>query len=74
MGVCGSATVLGQRRAVITPGMRVNELPSWVESRHIDDMVESSGLNSKEILATLFHLEMKGLVRRTPGNHSVRCC
>ena len=46
---------------------KVYELLSSEESRHIDDIVESSGLNSSEVLATLFDLEMKGIVRQTPG-------
>jgi DNA processing protein len=46
---------------------KVYELLNAEESRHIDDIVESSGLNSSEILATLFNLEMKGIVRQTPG-------
>jgi hypothetical protein len=29
--------------------------------------VENSGLNSSEVLATLFDLEMKGVVRQLPG-------
>jgi len=29
--------------------------------------VETSGLNSSEVLATLFDLEMKGMVRQLPG-------
>jgi DNA processing protein len=33
----------------------------------IDDIVERSGLNSAEVLATLFDLEMKGIVRQSPG-------
>jgi DNA processing protein len=33
----------------------------------IDDIVEQSGLNSSEVLATLFNLEMKGIVRQSPG-------
>jgi DNA processing protein len=33
----------------------------------IDDIVERSSLNSSEVLATLFNLEMKGIVRRLPG-------
>jgi DNA processing protein len=33
----------------------------------IDDLVERSGLNSSEVLATLFTLEMKGIVRQLPG-------
>jgi DNA processing protein len=46
---------------------KVYELLSSEESRHIDDIVESSGLNSSEVLATLFDLEMKGIVRQSPG-------
>jgi predicted Rossmann fold nucleotide-binding protein DprA/Smf involved in DNA uptake len=34
---------------------------------HIDDIVERSSLNSSEVLATLFGLEMKGIVRQPPG-------
>jgi DNA processing protein len=34
---------------------------------HIDDIVERSGLNSSEVLATLFNLEMKGVIRQLPG-------
>ena len=43
------------------------ELLSVEESKHIDDIVERSGLNSSEVLATLFNLEMKGIVRQSPG-------
>jgi hypothetical protein len=34
---------------------------------HVDDLVERSGLNSSEVLATLFDLEMKGIIRQLPG-------
>jgi DNA processing protein len=37
------------------------------KTRHIDKLVENSGLNSSEVLATLFDLEMKNLVRQSPG-------
>jgi len=46
---------------------KLYELLTTEESRHIDDIVERSGLNSSEVLATLFHLEMKGIVRQLPG-------
>ena len=46
---------------------KVYELLSTDEPRHIDDIVERSGLNSSEVLATLFDLEMKGIVRQLPG-------
>jgi hypothetical protein len=32
-----------------------------------DDMVENTGLNSVDVLATLFDLERKGFVRQLPG-------
>jgi DNA processing protein len=37
------------------------------ESRHIDVLVEATGLNSSEVLATLFELEMNGIIRQLPG-------
>src|SRR5579859_6013884 len=46
---------------------RIYDLLSADESLHIDDIVERSGLNSSEVLATLFDLEMKGVVRQSPG-------
>ncbi len=33
----------------------------------IDDIVERTGRNSSDVLATLFDLEMKGFVRQLPG-------
>jgi len=41
-------------------------------ARHIDELVELSGRNSSEVLATLFDLEMKGVVRQLPGKQFVR--
>jgi DNA processing protein len=46
---------------------RIYELLSAEEPRHIDDIVETTGLNSSEVLATLFNLEMKGIIRQLPG-------
>jgi len=46
---------------------RLYEMLSAGESRHIDDLVDTSGLNSSEVLATLFDLEMKGIIRQLPG-------
>ncbi len=46
---------------------RIYDLLSIEEPRGIDDIVETSGLNSSEVLATLFDLEMKGMVRQLPG-------
>ena len=46
---------------------KLYELLSADEPRPIDDIVERSGLNSSEVLATLFNLEMKGIIRQLPG-------
>jgi DNA processing protein len=46
---------------------RLYELLSVDDPRHIDDIVDRSGLNSSEVLATLFNLEMKGVIRQLPG-------
>jgi DNA processing protein len=46
---------------------KIFDLLSTDEPKHIDEIVETSGLNSSEVLATLFDLEMKGIIRQTPG-------
>ena len=53
---------------------KLYELLSTDESSHIDEIVERSGLNSSEVLATLFNLEMKDIAGNRPANDSVRCC
>jgi DNA processing protein len=46
---------------------KLYELLSAEEPKHIDGIVERSGLNSSVVLATLFDLEMKGIIRQLPG-------
>jgi len=46
---------------------KLYELLSAEEPVPVDEIVERSGLNSSEVLATLFTLEMKGIVRQLPG-------
>lgn len=46
---------------------KLYELLGAEEPVHVDDIVERSGLNSSDVLATLFNLEMKGIVRQLPG-------
>jgi DNA processing protein len=46
---------------------KLYELLSIEQTSHIDELVENSGLNSSEVLATLFDLEMKGVIRQLPG-------
>jgi DNA processing protein len=47
-------------------------LLSLDEARHVDELVELSGLNSSEVLAALFELELKGVVRQLPGKHFLK--
>ena len=42
------------------------------EAKHVDELVETSGLNSSEVLTALFELEMKGIVRQMPGKQFVK--
>jgi predicted Rossmann fold nucleotide-binding protein DprA/Smf involved in DNA uptake len=37
-----------------------------------DDLVENSGLTSSEVLASLFDLELKGVVRQLPGKQFLK--
>ena len=41
-------------------------------ARHVDELVESSGLSSSEVLSALFELEMKGLVQQLPGKQFLK--
>jgi DNA processing protein len=42
------------------------------QSRHVDELMEASGLSSSEVLVTLFDLEMKGVVRQLPGKQFLK--
>ena len=42
------------------------------EPRHVDELVEKSELSSSVVLATLFELEMQGIVRQMPGKQFVK--
>ena len=61
-----------QRNVLVAHGLtptekKIYELPSAEESRPIDARVGTGGLNLSEVLATLFTLELKGVVRQFPG-------
>jgi len=57
----------------LSPSERVlYDLLSPSEARQIDDLVETSGLSSSEVLATLFELEMRGVVRQLPGKQFLK--
>src|SRR5579859_5128344 len=62
----------GQRNLLVAAsltgsGQKIYAQLSSDEARPIDDIVENTGLNSSDVLATLFELEMKGFVRQLPG-------
>jgi DNA processing protein len=61
-----------QRNLLVADGLtptekKIYELLSAEESGPIDARVETGGLNSSEVLATLLTLELKGIVRQLPG-------
>jgi len=69
-GAQGRATLLEQSLA---PTERVlYELLSVDEARHVDELVEVSGLSSSEVLSALFDLELKGVIRQLPGKHFLK--
>jgi DNA processing protein len=48
------------------------ELLDTDRARQVDELVELSGRNSSEVLAALFELEMKGIVRQLPGKQFLK--
>jgi DNA processing protein len=48
------------------------ELLAQDQALVIDDIVEKSGLSSSEVLASLFDLELKGVVRQLPGKQFLK--
>jgi predicted Rossmann fold nucleotide-binding protein DprA/Smf involved in DNA uptake len=46
---------------------KIYDLLSSDQPVHIDDIVERSSLHSSRVVATLFDLEMKEIVRQMPG-------
>jgi DNA processing protein len=57
----------------LAPGERtLYELLAVDQARHVDELLELSGLTSSEVLAALFDLEMKGVVRQLPGKQFLK--
>ena len=55
------------------PGERIlYDLLAEDKSLHVDELVETSGLSSSEVLASLFDLELKGVVRQLPGKQFLK--
>jgi DNA processing protein len=42
------------------------------QAQQVDDLVEVSGLSSSEVLAALFDLELKGVIRQLPGKQFLK--
>lgn len=66
-----------ERAVLIEESLGLSERPiynllSTDESCHVDQLVETSGLTSSEVLAALFDLEMKGIVRQLPGKQFLK--
>ena len=66
-----------QRSALVEEALSPTERPlygllSVDEARHVDDLVENSGLSSSEVLAALFDMELRGVVRQLPGKQFVK--
>jgi len=50
----------------------IYELLTPDEACHVDEIVEKSGLTSSEVLAALFDLELRGVVRQLPGKQFLK--
>jgi DNA processing protein len=66
-----------ERSALVEEGLGPTERPlygllSVDEARHVDDLVENSGLTSSEVLAALFDMELRGVVRQLPGKQFLK--
>ena len=66
-----------ERTSLVEGALAPNERPlygllSVDEARHVDDLVENSGLSSSEVLAALFDLELKGVIRQLPGKQFLK--
>ena len=66
-----------QRAALVEEALAPAERPLYEllnvdQSRHVDELVELSGLTSSEVLAALFDLELKGVVRQLPGKQFLK--
>lgn len=57
----------------LSPTVRqIYDLLAVDQSHHIDEIVELTGLTSSQVLAELFDLEMKGVVRQLPGKQFLK--
>jgi len=66
-----------ERASLIEGSLGPTERPLYAllgvdQALHVDDLVERSGLTSSEVLAALFDLELKGVVRQLPGKQFLK--
>ncbi len=71
------APVLPQPVPVVTPPALPPEEESVLRllattAKHVDNLIEESGLTPAQVNAALLMLELKGCIQRRPGNHYVR--
>jgi DNA processing protein len=66
-----------ERAALVEGNLGPTERPlygllSVDEAKHVDDLVELSGQTSSEVLAALFDMELKGVIRQLPGKQFLK--
>lgn len=71
------ATTVEERASLFEQNLTATEralygLLSTDEARHVDELLELSGLTSSEALAALLELEMRGIIRQMPGKNFVK--
>jgi DNA processing protein len=71
------AASAAERASLVQQSLAPNERPLYEllgtdEARHVDELVELSGLTSSEVLAALFDLELKGVIRQLPGKQFLK--
>jgi hypothetical protein len=66
-----------ERAALVEGSLWPTERPLYAllsvdEARHVDELVEHSGLASSEVLAALFDMELKSVIRQLPGKQFLK--
>jgi DNA processing protein len=66
-----------QRASLVTESLAPAERALYAllevdKSKHVDELVEQSKMNSSEVLSALFELEMTGLVQQLPGKQFLK--
>ena len=59
-------------KSLLSELRQIYDLLSLDKTRQIEEIVEESRLNSSKVLANLFDLEMKGLVRQLHGKQFLK--